>query len=81
MTPIKVGVHSTACSTKLLGLNSYLVMYIHHFLQGFINFRHSNDNKFAGSGLVNHEMFTPTLYPRRNRLHAEDVNNFLIPME
>lgn len=81
MTPIKVGVHSTACSTKLLGPNSYLVMYIHHFLQGFIHSRHSNDNKFAGSCLVNHEMFTPTLYPRRNRLHAEDVNNFLIPME
>ena len=81
MRPIKVGVHSTARSTKLLGPNSYLVMYIHHFLQGFINSRHSNDNKFAGSGLVNHEMFTPTLYPRRNRLHAEDVNNFLIPME
>ena len=41
-------------------------MHIHHVLEGFINSWQSNDDKFPGTCLVDHEMFTPTLDPKSN---------------
>lgn len=48
----------------LMKQNFYLLMYIHHFFEGFVNSRHSNDDKFSGASLVDHKMLTPVLNPK-----------------
>ena len=51
-----------------------LFMYIHHFLEGFINSWHANDYKLAGTSLIDHKVLATTLHPKSNK-HAVQIRS------